>query len=349
MSDTRLDPSGSRTSEQARGDDPMGSDLEALRHVTARDLTTVGQTLRAIAARRPRSWRDELMGTMKQRPWLATACAVVLIAFAALVIPFSYQRTTGHEVTLTLTGKNLDGERVGRIAQQLKGVLHSEHVMVSDQRRNGESSFVLTSMVPLSAGVNAIAAARVFGNELEKIGYTPMISVTPIRERVSGTVYAYARDRVIEVDLDGKSAAAIETEIRQRLVDAGIDNFQISVTNPDGNQHELKVKLEGEHVSDGTSQAHEDIPQLVLKKGGAPVTGANGFMVRIEKRHSADGTVLEVNVQQGAKSATAEVPHSEHMSDDAIAAAVESQLESAGLDVVVHVSNGAVEIKPRTK
>ena len=92
------------------------------------------------------------------------------------------------------------------------------------------------------------------------------------------------------------------------------------------------------------SQPHQEFPELVLTHDGAPVTGAT---VRIEKRHSSDGVTLIVRVQQGDKDAVAEVPRADTMSDDALGAAIASQLLAAGLDMTVKVSGEQIEIRPR--
>jgi hypothetical protein len=287
------------------------------------------------------------MGSLKQRPWLATAVAVVVVAFALLVIPFSYERVSGHQVSLALAGKNLGMDQVGLIAKEMKALLHTEHVMVRAEESGGAPSFVLTGTAPPSAGVNAVAAAHAFETELGRMGYSASASVSSVRERVNGTVYAYAYDRVIEINLDGKSASAIESEISQRLAEAGVKDAQVSVTKKeDGDQHELKVKVEAHQTSDGGTSSPAEIPQLVLKQDGAPI-GGKGFTVRIEKHHSLDGATLAIHVTQDGKNATAQVAHSDTMSDAALATEIGNQLKAAGLDVIVTVSNGAVEIKPQ--
>src|SRR5207249_3106280 len=130
----------------------------------------------------------------------------------------------------------------------------------------------------------------------------------------------------------------------QRLAEAGVPNAQVSVTRKDGaDGHELKVQIEAQH--DGKTHDHGEIPQLVLRQNGAPITG-NGFTVRIENRRAAAGIALSVLVTQDGRSATATVPHSDTMSDAALADAVRSQLTAAGLHVQVSATHGRIDVRP---
>jgi hypothetical protein len=326
----------------------MATDLEALRRESARDLPSIESIVQS-ASRRRHSWEERFManfGLLTRRPWASTAIVGAVAAIAALVVPFSYERTTGHEVTLTLSGGRLDQDRVRGIALQFKKLLHSDGVAVQAEAANGALSFTLTSTAPNRAGVNVAAAASAFRAELGRLGYTAATKVTPVKERVMGSVYAYARDHVIEIDIDGKSASQIESEIRQGLADAGITNPQVSVTKDDAG-HDLKVKVEATKTATaGADQPAVEVPELVLKRGGAPLEG-NGFTVREEKRRTPDGTTLTLRVQKDGKSATIEIPHVDTMSDAAINTQVQSQLAGAGIDANVTVTNGRVQIEAK--
>jgi len=70
-------------------------------------------------------------------------------------------------------------------------------------------------------------------------------------------------------------------------------------------------------------------------------------MVRAEKRKTPDGTTLTLHVTQDGKSVDVVVPHMETLSDAAITSQVEAQLESAGIDATVQVSDGRVQVQPK--
>ena len=289
------------------------------------------------------------MGTMKRKPALATAIAVAVAAVAMLVIPFSYERTTGQDVRLTVSGGTLGADQAREIAKEFKGLLRADQVAVNVADEGGRTSFVFTARVPMASGVHASAAARVFEAALTKAGFAATTVITPVRERVTGTVYAYARDRVIEISTDGKSAPALESEIRQRLAEAGVTDAQVSVTNPGNDPRQLKVEIQAKRLHDGTQATPPGeavMPEVVLTRNGAPVSG-NEFSVRLEHLKGADGLTLTARVHQGDKNGVAEVQGADAMSDAALGSAIESQLTAAGLSVTVRVTAGHVEIEPR--
>ena len=352
MSEFRIDPPTGGAASETTGSRETAEDLLALKQATARDVPTLDDTVRTIS-RRPHATLSILeeyaMATMellKRRPGLATAVAIALAAVAMLVIPFSYERTSGHDVALTLSGGSLGPDQVRQVAMELKGLLHADHVVVNAANQDGRTHYILSARVPASSGIKVAAAARAFEAGLAKAGYTASTTIMPVKERVSGTVYAYAFDHVIEISMDGKSAPQLEAEIQQRLADAGIAGATVSVSHPGGDPNELKVRVEAKRPPGATGQTPESFPELVLTKNGAPAEG-HGFSVRIEKRHSLDGMALTVRVHQGDKSGVAEVPRSDSMSDAALGTALETQLNAAGLDVTVSVTGGEIDIKPR--
>ena len=344
MNERRLESAGSRP------DSPLATDLQALGRETAHDLTPLDTFVRP-ATRRPRTWEEYLMTPfqiVQRRPWMSAGFAGALIAVALLVVPLSYERTTGQTVQLTLSGNTLDQSRAGGIALQMKKLLHAGGVSLQVNDDGGGTTYTLASTVPNSAGINAAAAANAFCAELGRLGYSASAKVTPVKERVSGSVYAYARDRVIEVSIDGKSAAEIEAEIKQGLADAGVPDAQVSVTRNDASgKQELKLTVDAQKIvtDPNTADAPESMPRLMLKHDGAALEG-QGFMVREELRRSpGEGTTLILHVQDGTKTADISVAHSDTIGDAAIGAQVESQLRSAGITARVTVANGRVHIE----
>src|SRR6476660_8681234 len=98
MSDVRLDSSAGGPRAEAAGSPEAAEDLRALKHVTARDVPTLDDTVRMLSRRpdsKPTILEEYAMATMdflKRRPGIAGAAAIALAAFALLVFPFSYER-----------------------------------------------------------------------------------------------------------------------------------------------------------------------------------------------------------------------------------------------------------------
>ena len=287
------------------------------------------------------------LGFLSRRPWTSAALAGALVVLALLVVPFSYVRTTGQAVALRVSGAGLDAGRVRGIASQFKQALHAETIAVRADASDRGLTFTLSSTVPAGMGLNATLAANVLGAELKRLGYDASATVTPVRERVSGSVYAYARDQVIKVDIANKTPAQIEAEIRQGLANAGITNAQVLVTeDPAVGKEGLKLMLEAKQTSTTPGDRGQAMPQLVLEKGGVPIGSGNGFTVREEKRRAPDGSTLSLIVGDKGRTVTIDISNIETMSDGAITARVESQLRAAGIDAHVSTSGGRVMIQP---
>lgn len=345
MNERRLESAGDATR------DAFETDLRALGRETARDLPPLDAFVRA-AATRPRAAERRLPSPLELlhgRPWIPTGLAGAIVAVALLVVPLSYERTTGHTVRLALSGGAIDAGRAEAIARQMQRLLHAGGVSLRIDRVDGTATYTLAATVPNAAGVNVTATATAFCAELGRIGYRAAAIVAPVKERVSGSVYAYARDRVIAVSIDGKSAAQLETEIRQALTDAGVPSPKVSVSRSDvDGKHEIDFTVDalktGAHPNEhGAQEAPEVLPKLVLEHDGAAI-GGDGFSVREELRRNADGTTLVLHIQDGAKTADVSIPHSDAMGDVELDARVRSQLRAAGIAAKVTVTNGRVQI-----
>lgn len=328
-------------------------DLRALRSVSDRELPeldTVVREARLRQERRPARWEEWLMSNvqgLKRRPWVVSAVAVVAIAMALLVIPISYQRTTGHQVEVSLARGDLGMDATARIARQLKAVLGADHVVVrSEQGSAGQSSVVLSAFVRARSGASAASLAQAFANGLAAKGYVASATSRPVKERVSGSVYAYARDQMITINADGKSAAELEAEIRQRLAEAGVPDASVSVTDEPNGSRKLKIEVQRHHDGMVSGSDEAVVPQLQITKNGAPVTG-QAFEVRVLRKKSESGMILSVTVTAGDKTATAEVENPEALGDAAVSAQIESQLEKAGIQARVSVNGGRIEVEPR--
>jgi len=344
MNELRND--SSRLADESSGSTERSEDFRALRTTTADEMPTLDEVVRAARRRPLPHWEERMKSTtqsLKARPWLTTAIAGAVAALALLVIPVSYERTTGREVSLSVSGPNLGMDGVRGIAQEYKRALGVDHVTVEATNADGRENFVLKATVPATSKVNSAAAARIFAGGLSKLGYQAAATTRLLKEKVSGPVYAYALDRVIQISMDGKSASQLESEIRQRLIDAGVTGANVSVT--DSGDHGRTIKVTADHHIDGSNPEHAPIPELVLTKNGAPIEG-QGFMVRVEKRRTGDGTTLTLRVNKDGKSTVVDIANVETKSDAAIASEVEAQLKQAGIDAKVTVTNGQVAIEP---
>src|SRR5215471_10124920 len=147
MADLHLHDSESR----GNATPDLSDDLRALRDETAREPRTLAQHVASIRSRRESAAPARRTGFMtmkdaKNRPWLASAMAALLLVIALLVIPVSYLHTTGTQVSLRLSGVN--DTQLGAVAQQLKSQLHSGAVEVHATMENDAPAFEIETVVP---------------------------------------------------------------------------------------------------------------------------------------------------------------------------------------------------------
>jgi type IV pilus biogenesis protein CpaD/CtpE len=322
----------------------MHEDLKALRSVTERERPDPEQTMRAARLRADsgrgtrKEWLMSAVTVSQRRPWLATAFAVVALALVLLAVPVSYERTIGHQVNLTIAGA-LEPAQVGPIAREFQAALGVDHV--SARLENGAT--VLGAFLPTSSRSFSPALAQAFAKELSAKGYQAKASTEAVKEKTSGNVYAYALNQVIKVESNGKTAAQLESEIRQQLAQAGVQDAHVSVTDDAGGR---KVEVNVQRQCNGSSPPCDGqaVPQLQITKNGVPM-GGQGLELRIEKMKSAEGMVMKVEAIDGSRTATATVKNPDSLGDAGLAAEIQRQLSAQGITARVTVQDGKVSIE----
>jgi hypothetical protein len=330
----------------------LDRDLEALRKLSAREVPDLDATIQTIRQRGPESgpwlWNFRrnvmaLLHSIRTRPAVAATVFAVLAVLIAMVVPVSYDKVVGQDVALTVAGKAIGRAEISGLAQGLKTALGVKDVMVDAFSAQDGPRFVLHTMLPRRSGADVQRASMDFARELAAKGYSASVQVTPHRERVRYPAVAYAFDQIISISVDGKSSAALEQEIRDRLAQAGVPDAQVSVTDAPQGGHEVKLTVQRE----GSATAPpEPLPQLVLTKNGAPLGGGEGLTVKVQKRKMDGVTSLTVDVTSNGKAGKAEVSNSDTLSDSALANAISAQLTQQGLDVKVTVVAGKISIEP---
>jgi len=336
------------------------ADLAALKRVSAREMPGLERTMHSIRSRaaeeartplRTRIWR-EIMSSftlLKNRPGLAALAVTAVVAIVALVVPVSYSRVTGHDVSLTLAasaggaGAPSPAE-IASIAQSLKARVGAPHVVVEATESDAGLTYVLRAATSERSRAKVALEAEGFARELAAKSIAASVAVSPRVEQVRYPVVAYAWDQIIQISIDGKSASQLQAEIQQRLAAAGVNDAQVSVTDAPNGGHEVTVKVQ--KVADGSTPTTTVAePEIVLTKGGVPLAG--GLQVRVKKeRRTGSGTELVIDVTSDGKTATVNIPNSDSMSDAQLAAAIQSQLQAKGINATVTVTNGEIKINP---
>jgi hypothetical protein len=326
-------------------EDRIRRDLGALGARSRQNPPTLARTMNALSGRVPKgTWEERLMawtGFLKMHPRFAALTVAATVAAALLVVPISYNKVVGHEVAVSLNGAGVSRDLVDALAAEFKDALHADAVSVRVDESDGQTVYTLSAA---AREKQAPAVSRTFASALTARGIPAESHATPIRSKVSGNVYAMAYDNTfgsaIQVEIDGKSAEEIESEILAQLEAAGFD-AQVSVTM-DGDDH-MKIEVKAE--SEGPEAATGDEAQIVLTKDGQPLGGAlETGQVRMTKAVDGAGETLTVEVANGGKTLTAVVEDAGSLSDAELADAVHRKLAEQGLDVSVSAENGKITL-----
>lgn len=316
-------------------------DLSALDARSRLHPPSLERTIQTLS-RKERVKEERFMGWngfLKAHARLAMAAGAALVAGALLLVPVSYDKVVGHEVALSVNGAGLDDETVRGIAGELKEALGAEGVGVDAAMDNGSVIYTYTAKTPAT---RAGSVAESFVRALETRGIEAASAVSPIKERVSGNVYAMAANSVVAISIDGKSEAELEAEIAAQLAAAGIDaDVSVNIEGDDRMEVDIRAEFEGEAGEEPVE------PQIVLTSEGAPLEGemeTASVKVKMTEDQSNNSMVVEVLDGDETYSATVKDPGS--LSDSELASRVEQLLAAQGRQVSVSAEDGRIRVRP---
>jgi len=325
--------------------DDVDRDLRSHHAVTGESLASL---VSHVHAARERAEREKgLMSWFRLRPWRAAAGVAVAVVLLLLLVPVSYNKTTGNDLALTFSAPGLSQNDVRTLAERFGKELGGDPVRVTAEAGDQGDVYALHGFVPAGSGRDANAVGQAFAAVLQSSGYKAVATVTPRVERVSGSVYAMARDQVIRIESVGKTAAELEAEIRDRLIEAGVPNPEVSVTEADG-KREIKVLAKVESHDPSQVLEREPAPSIVITRDGVDMPEGERCEVQVKKTKNETGAIqLTVDLNYKGTTAQAVVDNPDGLGDAGTASAIESQLHAQGLtDLRVTVTNGQIEIQP---
>ncbi len=159
--------------------------------------------------------------------------AAVLLFAAVTLVPFSYTHTVGYKVTCSQAPAGVEAS-LGRVAQALGALGFSEaNINASPDKGTVE-------LTGFSTEKQAREAAATFAHVT---GYAGTPTISPIRQTVSGSIYAQLREQFFEVrvEVDNRTDAEIAAEITSKLQAAGLKDADVSVTTGEGGSRQIDV------------------------------------------------------------------------------------------------------------
>jgi len=342
-------------------DDAVAADFDALRSASESGIPSIETSVRSAATRRARSQHESArafgrgsttkgvslmpaLRFLKARPAFTAAFTVAAVSFIFLFVPFSYERTVGNEVTLTLAGAGLDREAVRAIADDFKAAVGGSEVRVgrlesvhaghetrvvgagADVRTVvsaalGEAPspalaqpdrFCLTAFTPTRSQRDAQHAASLFASTLARRGIDSRAQVAPRRERVEGNMYAMAGEGVCQLTIDrrGKTAEELEADIRSQLASCGMEGATVAVST-EGDMTQVQISCDTDCClgdADAMKECQEEC-ELNLVVDGEGGDDAKAIMIRPDPNMSQEEiqALIEEKLREQGIDATANV------------------------------------------
>lgn len=326
---THSNAHGPRQDSNPSGGDParvMKDDLRSLREMRTNDMPAWEDTKRTLTAkRRTNNERNAIMRTvndMNERRWFKPVLAGAFAALLLLVIPISYERTTGHTVTMDLAIPNYHDGQIQTLANELADVLEATELRI-EPRLPDAGRFALVAKTESTSGRFVKRVSNAFAAAVGERGIDASASIEPVRTEISSNAYAFGRECVLRLKLDtaGRFEDEIEEDIRQQIIASGCcDNPQVSYSD----QGEVKIiSIENE---DGTAAC---IGGLTIE------TLDDKFELEFDGEPAGDIHMIKMEELEG-------------LSDAEKAEAIKRILSEQGLDwSSVTVEDGLIDIQAR--
>lgn len=301
-------------------EEQLAADRRALIEETGRGLWPLSRTERALknqlaSSRATQEEGGRIMSAvnrLRTRPRLLSGLIGAALIGGVLLLPISYQRTVGHDVTLDVStgGQVLPPQRLQALARQLKAAAGADHVQI---RLEGDHLQLRASgRSRQRPAVERRTAAIVEALKQQQLAAT--VQIEPRRERVEARVYAAALAALIDirVDITGKTDRQVEDEIRSQITASGATPSSVQFQRkPDGTHLEIEAETGGRTVR-------------VIRDHKADTPGSSEVAVKVEP--------VDDTREPG-------------MTDDQLRDKIKRQLEARGLDATVTVVGDRIEVR----
>ncbi len=171
----------------------------------------------------------------KRLSFAAAAFAVVLLI--ATLVPFPYSQLIGHSVILEgLDADSQDGP--AKLTELLERLGYSS-TNITTETGNVKSRIVIGPLPSRKAALELITAYSL------SVGDIGQAAIRPIMNRVSGTLFAQAKNRLLEIRVEaaGKSDSEIEAEIEAKLRQQGFANAGVNVSTDQAGLRNIDIDI----------------------------------------------------------------------------------------------------------
>lgn len=186
--------------------------------------------------------------------------AAVFVFVFVVLVPFSYDRTVGHN--LAYTGLDSKYDLPPKMFTEILTSLGYGQAEVKLTRNGSSLDYRITGLPSETAAREASAAFT------SLTGYSGEPVMTLVARKTSASLYAQVRDRLLEIKVESadKSEDEIKAEIEEKLREQGFANPDVTVTlKPDG-MREIRIG-----VRDSTETSEEEKEIAIVTPEDEPV------------------------------------------------------------------------------
>lgn len=193
---------------------------------------------------------------------VSLAAAVAVFLFVMLV-PISYQRVTGYDASVAFA--DLPREIPKESLRSALATIGQSDAKVMLEQQNEKTIYRVK-------GLSSQLAARELVAVLNALAGTKgEPKITPVLVKVSASLFAQARDKIITIEVDGagKTDAELEADISAKLTEAGLTPDQVTVTTGSDGYRQIDISASRSTADVGDSM------QIQLKVNGDSKVGFN--------------------------------------------------------------------------
>lgn len=237
---------GKRNRAATEAERVLQAGIEAARHETPPAATPIPFLRTRVEARvseqpaKGSIMANAITHVTGHRKWMVPTIVVAVLLLVAVLVPFSYTRTVGYQVTFSGVEASTMAS-VNDITEAIKA-LGYEGISYQASQCGDKFEYVVRGLPNLSAAreVNVAFASLTGAKEKGKI--------EPIEQASSGSLYAQVKQQMtcedICVDINADMTdAEIEAMVMQRLTEQGCDPQGVKVRTLDDGRKEIEISI----------------------------------------------------------------------------------------------------------
>jgi hypothetical protein len=205
---------------------------------TPSDLAVIRSSLATRQSPKELSIMTKLTTAVTDHPRLGVGLAVGALALAFLIlVPLPYQRVAGYDVQFLSVSKVIPGDQMGKALNSIG----YGNIAVEVAAKQSGTDYKFASLPTLKAAKEVAAAF----SALAATSVSP--TITPRIETVSASLYAQARNKMIQIEVngEGKTDEQIKAEIESKLAAQGYSGSLVYLKTDSTGKKEIKLQIEG--------------------------------------------------------------------------------------------------------